>query len=255
MQSNGLKQRLVGALVLASIAAIFIPMILDGPDPRDEVISETNIPPRPDEHFISKVIPINGEPGKREEAGGDTQQPVEAAAGDEASVGKPLVAGAKAVPVVKPASASVQKPAPKAAKPEAKSKTAVKSALKPASQAQPKPGPVAKHKAPDKKAATETAGKVAPKSSPKTGAPLKPARDIHAWAVQVGSFSTLDNAERLRDQLRAQGFRAFVDVARTSKGETYRVRVGPELDRKRAKAVREELRKKMKLKGIVLRHG
>lgn len=230
MQSNGLKQRLVGALVLASIAAIFVPMILDGPDSPRDPISESNIPPKPDGQFISKVIPLSGENGQPD--GGGRQAPAEPEA--------------KTPPKVKetvPAPSPIAKPA---AKPEPK--LAPKPVTKPSARSAPKPGKTSVPK-PVAKPAPKPAGKPAPR-----GAPLKAARDVHAWVVQVGSFTTEKNAKGLRDKLRDKGFRAFLDVARTGKGKTYRVRVGPELDHKRAKALRAELEKKMKLKGIVLRH-
>lgn len=47
------------------------------------------------------------------------------------------------------------------------------------------------------------------------------------WAVQVGSFSSADNAEALRRRLAASGFDAFVSRTVTDAGTMHRVRVGP----------------------------
>lgn len=70
-----------------------------------------------------------------------------------------------------------------------------------------------------------------------------PPDPLRAWAVQVGSFASKDNAERLSELLKSRGYRAF--VARTSdQGRTlYRVRVGPEQDRARAEALARRLQK------------
>ncbi len=47
MQENKIKQRVVGGLVLLALAVIFIPMVLDFRKDYDQVISGTNIPPKP----------------------------------------------------------------------------------------------------------------------------------------------------------------------------------------------------------------
>lgn len=78
--------------------------------------------------------------------------------------------------------------------------------------------------------------------------------DSKAWAVQVGSFSNPDNALGLRDKLRKQGYPAFVEQVKTSKGEVYRVRVGPEVRRNKAEALHKELQDKLKLDGLVVAH-
>ena len=57
-----LKQRLVGAVVLVSLAVIFIPMILDGRDPSVNYITKSNIPPKPERDFVSRVIPLQPSP-------------------------------------------------------------------------------------------------------------------------------------------------------------------------------------------------
>ena len=62
MDEINLKQRLVGAVVLVSLAVIFIPLILDGRDPSVNYISKSNIPPKPERDFVSRVIPLNPSP-------------------------------------------------------------------------------------------------------------------------------------------------------------------------------------------------
>lgn len=52
------KERLVGATVLIIVSVIFIPMILDDTTRTEKVIKETNIPPRPEVQFNSKIIPV-----------------------------------------------------------------------------------------------------------------------------------------------------------------------------------------------------
>ncbi len=62
------------------------------------------------------------------------------------------------------------------------------------------------------------------------------------WVIQIGSFSQQENALSLRDRLKKQGFKAFVDVMEIpGKGSLYRVRVGPELDKQHAEALRKKI--------------
>jgi DedD protein len=61
------------------------------------------------------------------------------------------------------------------------------------------------------------------------------------WAVQLGSFSSKQNAERLAADLRDNGYAAF--LSQLNKGDTplHRVRVGPQKDRQDAEAVAGKL--------------
>lgn len=90
-----------------------------------------------------------------------------------------------------------------------------------------------------------------------------PARDAPAtatanraagWAVQVGAFSAETDAETLRDRLRGGGQPAFVERVPTDKGELFRVRVGPELRREAADALKATLKQRFALDGIVVAH-
>jgi DedD protein len=57
-----LKRRLVGATVLVSLAVIFVPMLLEDGPVVSTTIDETNIPPRPDREFSSRVMPVESDP-------------------------------------------------------------------------------------------------------------------------------------------------------------------------------------------------
>jgi DedD protein len=79
---QGLKERLVGAAVILILAVIFIPMLLDDTEDQEIVITETNIPPKPenmplppsvderiipaDSNFSSRIIPVQEEPAVEE---------------------------------------------------------------------------------------------------------------------------------------------------------------------------------------------
>jgi DedD protein len=59
----------------------------------------------------------------------------------------------------------------------------------------------------------------------------KPAIAGHAWTVQLGSFASHENADKLLRQLRAQGFAAFMSPGGSGPSLRYRVRIGPMSDR------------------------
>jgi DedD protein len=63
------------------------------------------------------------------------------------------------------------------------------------------------------------------------------------WAVQLGSFGSQENAERLAADLRKQGFAAFLSQLSTGSGQLHRVRIGPQKDRESAEAMAERLAK------------
>ena len=61
------------------------------------------------------------------------------------------------------------------------------------------------------------------------------------WAVQLGSFSNQENAERLAADLRKQGYAAFLSQLQTGSGALHRVRIGPQKDRDSADSVAAKL--------------
>jgi len=73
------------------------------------------------------------------------------------------------------------------------------------------------------------------------------------WAVQLGSFGSQENADKLAAELRKQGFAAFLSDLSTDSGELHRVRIGPQKDRESAEAMAERL-KKAGHKGQVVPH-
>ncbi len=63
------------------------------------------------------------------------------------------------------------------------------------------------------------------------------------WAVQLGSFSERENAERLAAKLKELKFAAFLSQAPAESGSFHRVRIGPLKDRESADAMAERLQK------------
>jgi DedD protein len=75
---------------------------------------------------------------------------------------------------------------------------------------------------------------------------------LGSWVVQAGSFSSEQNALRLRDKLREAGFVTQVEKARVGGKSHYRVRVGPFLERADAEKSQKRLLAKHSIKGRVL---
>ncbi len=114
---------------------------------------------------------------------------------------------------------------------------------------EPPPEPVTKQAEP------ETV-KPDPEPEPAKLAAEKPAATASStgmWAVQLGSFSDQENAERLAADLRKQGFAAFLSQLSTGSGQLHRVRIGPQKDRESAEAMAARLQKAGQ-KGQVVPH-
>lgn len=75
---------------------------------------------------------------------------------------------------------------------------------------------------------------------------------VQAWIVQLGSFEEEKNAQALTSRLRKEGFHAFVEEVADSKNGSFRVRVGPEVTRAGADAIKAKLQKQMKLQAMVM---
>jgi DedD protein len=65
----------------------------------------------------------------------------------------------------------------------------------------------------------------------------------HNWAVQLGSFSSQANAEKLVRQLKAHESSAYVSSSGKGPSLRYRVRIGPLADRSAAERIQLKLRK------------
>lgn len=77
---------------------------------------------------------------------------------------------------------------------------------------------------------------------------------IKSFALQVGTFGSNENAEKLRDKLRKAGYTAFVHKS-SAKGKTsYKVRIGPELEHSVLEKIKEDIKKTQKIDGYIVNH-
>lgn len=73
------------------------------------------------------------------------------------------------------------------------------------------------------------------------------------WAVQLASFSQVENADRLIARLRADGYAAFVSHARRDGERIARVAVGPVVERDAASRLKAELNRRYEFGAVVVR--
>ncbi len=158
---QGLKQRLIGAVVITSLAAIFVPMLFDDPiDETGKLISELKIPDAPAESLNADSASL---PNSIDEV--------------------------------------IMLPDPLALKEEFADNQAVSSKIR--------------------------------------------------WFIQAGIFGQESNAISLQNKLRNQGFPTTIRKEPGEKGLLYRVRVGPELDQKRAEVMKVKIDKLNNIKSIL----
>jgi DedD protein len=156
---QALKQRLVGAIVITALAAIFVPMLFDDPvNQSSQQINALEIPPLPEklQQAQARKLPVSVE---------DVRQK---------TVKKPTWAD------------NVKKPV-----------------------------------------------------------------QFEDWYIQAGGFGVYENALKLRNRLRQQGFSASIVKETGKNGPLFKVRVGPEISRKQAEKVKARLEKLNQLNSFI----
>lgn len=76
--------------------------------------------------------------------------------------------------------------------------------------------------------------------------------DLERWFVQVGNFGQEKNALSLQKKIRRQGFPVTISTVSSDTGVVYKVRIGPELDRKRAEVMKKQIYKINNIKGMII---
>jgi DedD protein len=80
-------------------------------------------------------------------------------------------------------------------------------------------------------------------ATPVAATPVAPPATQGSFAVQLGTFGSRENADRLVHDMTTKGFAAFVAPFTKGGHELYRVRVGPTRDRSAAEALAAQLRR------------
>ena len=207
-----IKERLVGAIVLVAIVVIVVPELLTG---QRSAPTPASVP---------GTVPVR-------------TVTIDLATPERAAIARVPPA---AVPAAAPAAAAASPPAESPPEPRLAPQSAVPAPAEPEAATPERPS-----------AGSQAAG-AKPAAAPSTAAPAqasiaappRPSAIAHggeAWVVQLGSFASRENAERLATNLRAKSYSAFVSEFRGSGRVLFRVRVGPEQDRARADAIAARL--------------
>ncbi|WP_386338638.1 SPOR domain-containing protein [Xanthomonas citri pv. citri] len=170
----------------------------------------------------------------------------------------PVASAPAPAPAVKPSSsvaaASTTAPTKTESLPPEPAKL-VAAAPKPAEVAKPAPTkPEVTKPEPAKPEVTKPEPAKPEPAKPEVTAPVAPAASAVGFAVQLGAFGRAEDADALRDRVRAAGFSAFVEQVRTDKGALNRVRVGPVANRADAEQLRAQVAAKVGISGMVRPH-
>lgn len=248
-----LTQRIIGAIVLTALAAIFIPMLFEDPvDTSGQVVSELEIPEEPAitmNDTVSKlprgvedIAPLPDEtaetpekPGTGTNAELDSTTPPAEEQDMTGDMNDTEAMGEEGAPS-DAVGAVDEEPIDKrlATPPAAKANTLDTGEVKevPTIKKPAQVRPTTKVEPPKKSEADALAPKPTPTKAP---------GGLSRYYLQAGSFSKRENALSLSDTLRSLGMPVLLDTIKTGKGTMYRLRVGPELDKKRAAAMKGKL--------------
>ncbi|MEE1891109.1 SPOR domain-containing protein [Pseudomonas carassii] len=216
---KGMKQRMVGALVLVALAVIFLPMLFTREDEMRQVRVEA-----PEAPAMPNLPQVQVEPVQVPEP-----QPL-----PEQNEQPPVVVNESTAPVTTPSQpiAPVATVAPPV---QPKPQTPVPTPPVAKVEARPAPAPSATPAAPAAKPAV-------PSKIDANGLPV-------SWSIQLASLSNRAGAENLQKTLRSQGYNAYI---RSADGMN-RVFVGPLIERAEAERLRDVINRQQNLKGIVVR--
>jgi DedD protein len=271
------RERLTGAVILVALVVLLVPELLSGPKrSTPAAIADARQPGRAE----AQAGAATGSPGAAPESPLVGAEPAGSASGSRsadpdhsaASVEEPPIRSYTLPLGDEPRSAALGEPGvaadvpPRSGGAEGPSQPAAPAAT---AAARPQPSPTPGADVPRPAAAAGTAARSAPEPAAPAAARATPrertadpqrerAAEAHSggtahpsgaahssgrgWTVQLGSFGSRENADRLVHQLKLKGYAAFVSETVSHGHKWYRVRVGPEHDRAAAAAVAARLR-------------
>ncbi len=265
-----LKQRIIGAIVLAALAIIFLPLLFKG---------STNTTTETKQVSISAPIP----PAAIKPATGaqpivmiqnkDLNMPViqSPVKTQTVAINNPINKPAPAInntgsnnldsiedkalnppgvnqvtePAKKNIKAATAKPATHTKKPLASDKILPKKSVNES---------ITKTTITKKQAETSHHNKTGATTIAKTNTTAVPAKTPAgaAWTVRLGSFANVANVKTLVGQLHAKGFKAYTQPVKTPSGTLIRVSIGPEVKLEKANIIKQRLAKEMNIKSQVV---
>ncbi|MCK0714098.1 SPOR domain-containing protein [Chromohalobacter sarecensis] len=218
----GMRERISGAIILVALAVIFLPMLLDEPTPRGE---------RPEPVLtIEQPIPVD----QRDVASPEPPANLEGDTGDDRVV-EPATGSQLGQPDAGASSPTVSSPPATPDDGEASGEAESTNDDPIAAIAEQSSSSTAQEESDGNSEASSTSG--APQAQ-------------GGWAVQVGSFGQPDNAQRLVEKLKSQGFDAY---QRPRDNDLTTVYVGPFESSDEGERVRTELKEEVNIQGLLIR--
>ncbi|MBX9848668.1 MAG: SPOR domain-containing protein [Rhodocyclaceae bacterium] len=205
------RRRLVGAVALALLAAIVLPMVMDH-EPRPPVQDiQVRIPSQDAGSFTSRLIP-----------GTPAATPLPPA---KPAVAEELRPGELKKPELKPLEVPAETKAEVQSKPEPKPEQAAKPVEKPAEKPAEKPTVVKPEAKPEVKQEAKTAAEAQRAEKILNGA------DAHKadgqWVLQLGAYQEMGNVKVLQAKIKELGYPSYTEKVTTPQGDRIRVRAGP----------------------------
>lgn len=191
------KERLIGASILVLILVLVVPELLSGPKtvaiPDPASAPALDLPASAAEPVRNVTVDLTTNKPPLPEEPGTNEARGSGASSSGASTAEPLAASAANTAASAVDAAATQAPT-----------------LVPPAPAQGEPAP-----------------------GPQKSLESTPPHPIssHDWAVQLGSFASRANADKLLHRLKAQGFSAYVLAGGSGSSQRFRVRIGPLADR------------------------
>jgi DedD protein len=279
-----LKQRLIGAVVVTALAAIFIPMLFDDPvDNGGKVVAEIAIPKAPadsssvtgenlpaDKAQVLNKSDTELSVSEEDDNAASSTSEEQAITSDsdqtqQAQTAKLLPDAGSNAKENEPVVDSTPKQSGQNEEPSLDTGVVDEASQPEVSQDKPVKSFEASKKleqntvVPTKKQVEEpmvferpTVKSVKPIEKLKTVVKSKKATveklssKLVRYSIQAGSFNKKENAQTLVDKLRKQGMHASI----VAKGDLFRVKIGPELDKNKAKEMKARL-DKQNIKGLL----
>ena len=238
--NQDLKHRLIGAIVITALAAIFVPMLFDDPvDDTGQAISEVTVPAVPDETTVADRQKV---PSSVEQVMAEPEPIMESYEEEEMTAASEVTENDKLnreQPVDSAGTGIVEEEAEQAPAQANDKMSKEPDILPPNSLVEPAADPITPDKPVSPKVVDEAKNPL-PKSK---GDVKKSEPAMVRWYLQAGSFSHKDNAMALLETLKKQNLPVELETAHGSNGTLYRLKVGPELSRKRAAELKAKLQK------------
>ncbi len=212
------KERLIGASILVALVVLVVPELLSGPKPT--VATAPTLPAAAAEPLRNVTVDLTT---SKAPANADAEPPspqaAAAAASSAAAANLPPVQnpGVQSFAAQTPAAPASVAPTPAPSRPAAASSRPSAAAGRPAA--------AASH------LATVESSAFSPTS-----------KGHGSWSVQLGSFASRANADKLTRQVKGQGFAVYVLSGGSGASLRYRVRVGPMADRESAERMAAKLK-------------